>query len=145
MTLVEFIEKTYNIIEPVTGLKLQTTRPRIICNDGFSLSVQCSEMTYCTPRTNSKTYQEVEVGYPSEVELVLLKYAESREDPTKTVYGYVPVELVQQVIDKHGGIDVEAIFPGLKKSELELEIKKINEELINSKEWQKNKTKKKKK
>ena len=33
-----------------------------------------------------------------------MPYAEDRERPTDTVYGYVPVEIVERVIEKHGGI-----------------------------------------
>jgi hypothetical protein len=34
----------------------------------------------------------------------LMEYAEDPVDPTGTVYGWVPVELVNKLIDKHGGI-----------------------------------------
>jgi hypothetical protein len=33
-----------------------------------------------------------------------MEYAESAEYPTETVYGYVPVELVEKLIEFHGGI-----------------------------------------
>ena len=34
-------------------------------------------------------------------------YAEDEYKPTDTVYGYVPMEIVEQLIKKHGGIDFE--------------------------------------
>ena len=35
---------------------------------------------------------------------MLMKYAEAPDDPTGTVYAYVPVQVVTNVIAKHGGI-----------------------------------------
>ena len=35
---------------------------------------------------------------------LIIKYAEDPDEPTGTVYGYVPVDIVQQLMDKHGGI-----------------------------------------
>lgn len=60
---------------------------------------------YCTPRTNleSGEYETCEVGFPNQREELLMPYAEDPETPTETVYGYVPVTLVEQIIEKHGG------------------------------------------
>jgi hypothetical protein len=49
-------------------------------------------------------YTEVEVGFPSEEESLLLHYAENRDNPTGTVYGWVPATTVALVCAKHGGI-----------------------------------------
>lgn len=81
---------------------------RLICKDGFEMSVQASNVHYCSPRIdNADYYSEVEVGYPTVSEEELLDYAEDRTRPTKTVYGYVPVELVDKIISKHGGVNDE--------------------------------------
>ena len=81
---------------------------RLICKDGFEMSVQASNVHYCSPRVdNADYYSEVEVGYPTVSEEELLDYAEDRTRPTKTVYGYVPVELVDKIISKHGGVNDE--------------------------------------
>ncbi len=81
-------------------------RPRLVCKDGFQMSVQASEGHYCEPRENFLNhYDSVEIGYPSEEELLLLDYAEDPDELTDTVYGYVPTELVDKVLEKHGGID----------------------------------------
>ena len=77
--------------------------PRIQCADGFNLSVQAREMCYCTPRSSVGPWTEVEVGFPSDREELLMGYAESPSDPTGTVYGWVPVETIADVIAKHGG------------------------------------------
>jgi hypothetical protein len=78
---------------------------RIICKDGFSMSVQANEGAYCTPRKNSQPeYASVEVGFPSSREDLIMEYAEDPKDPTETVYGWVPAEVIRKVIVKHGGI-----------------------------------------
>jgi len=65
MELSEFIEKTINI-EGINGHEYQNIRPRIVCSNGVSLSVQASDGHYCSPRVNGiKNYHNVEVGYPS--------------------------------------------------------------------------------
>jgi len=83
---------------------------RLRCNDGFSMSVQAHDGAYCDPRVGpSETdhYYEVEIGFPSEKEDLIMYYAEDIDNPTDTVYGYVPVEVVAEVIEKHGGIKNE--------------------------------------
>ena len=80
-------------------------KPRIICNDGFSASVQASEFHYCHPRNNDGPYTHVEVGFPSDKEELLLPYAESYDDGNDTgIYPMVPVEIVEAIIKKHGGL-----------------------------------------
>jgi hypothetical protein len=69
------------------------------------MSVQAHDGAYCTPRsTGADKYSEAEIGYPSEHEELILDYAENPLDPTETVYGYVPRQLVETVVAKHGGI-----------------------------------------
>lgn len=77
---------------------------RIVCVDGFNLSVQATHGAYCFPRKNIGPWFKVEVGYASELEEEFMPYAESPDTPTETVYGYVPVEVVERVIAKHGGM-----------------------------------------
>lgn len=81
--------------------------PKIVCADGFTLSVQASSVHYCYPRENTGPWDEVEVGFPSATPTEILKYAEDQERPTNTVYGYVPIQLVEQLIERHGG----AVYP----------------------------------
>ena len=73
---------------------------------GFSISIQASSCHYCEPRrTFEGPYTEVELGFPSCSEELLIPYME--DDcckPENTVYPYVPVEVVDKVIKKHGGI-----------------------------------------
>jgi hypothetical protein len=78
--------------------------PRIKCADGFSISVQATHGAYCRPRTNLGPWYEVECGYPSDTPTLIMMYAEDPERPTGTVYGYVPIELVEELIAEHGGM-----------------------------------------
>jgi hypothetical protein len=82
----------------------------VVCADGFSMSVQASTSAYSKPRHDDGPYTEVEVGFPSEEESLLLPYAEDSEKLTETVYPYVPVTKVSLVLAKHGGV-VEGELP----------------------------------
>jgi hypothetical protein len=86
----------------------------ITCADGFTMSVQASSMSYCEPRTcEAESYIAVEVGYPSEKEVMLMPWAENRDNPTETVYGRVPVTTVALVCAKHGGMISGELPPGV--------------------------------
>lgn len=80
--------------------------PAIICADGFKISVQASDYAYCEPRVKDAFYTLVEAGYPSELPSVLSEYAET-PDTTETVFGWVPVGIINRLIDSHGGIRKE--------------------------------------
>lgn len=72
-------------------------------NDGLSLSVQASDNHMCSPRETIKDdseYEEVEVYSHGEYVFELTKYATESE----FTYGYVPVEVMEELIAKHGGI-----------------------------------------
>lgn len=76
----------------------------IVCADGFTMSVQASANHYCAPReTGAWYYDQVEVGFPSAIEPLLLEYAENDADYLNTVYGWVPVEVVDAIVAAHGG------------------------------------------
>ena len=77
---------------------------KIICADGFAMSVQANANAYCEPKhDNAEKYEAVEVGYPNAYEALLASYAEDEENYTDTVYGYVPAQVIVDVIAKHGG------------------------------------------
>lgn len=80
---------------------------KITCMDGFKLSVIAGGGSYSIPRfTDDGPYVSVEVGFPSarpEPWGVWEEFAERADDPTGTVYGFVPVELVRALIESHGG------------------------------------------
>ena len=92
-------------VDNLLGREYVKIRPRIECADGFIVSVQASHTHYCTPRDNRGPYSHVECGYPSEKDELLIPFIEVRtDDPTSTVYPWVPVEVVEAVIEKHGGM-----------------------------------------
>ena len=83
---------------------------RVVCADGFTMSVQADDFTYCLPRNDKGPYTAVEIGFPSEYEELIIDWAEDKASPTDTVYGYVPAHIVSLVLAKHGGM-VEGEVP----------------------------------
>lgn len=93
---------------------MQKLNKKVVCADGFEMSVQAHTGGYCNPRVdNAERYTEVEVGYPSHEEPLLLQWADEPDRPTDTVYGYVPSQQVALVIAKHGGIVSGDLPPGV--------------------------------
>jgi hypothetical protein len=82
---------------------------KIKCADGFTMSIQASKYHYCIPRNDAGPYTHVEIGFPSEVEPLLMPYAQDKDNPTDTAYGYVPKEIVEQVVFKHENIAIKKI------------------------------------
>jgi hypothetical protein len=75
------------------------------CQDGFHMSVQASAQHYCYPRqTAAHPYTTFEVGFPSAVEPTLMPYIEEESAPLDTIYGYVPAEIINEIVIKHGGV-----------------------------------------
>ena len=86
----------------------------VVCADGFRMSVQGHEGAYCEPRLNSqKKYNLVEIGFPSAEEPLIMPWVEDETNPTDTIYGYVPVDIVTNVIVKHGGMVEGEVPPGV--------------------------------
>lgn len=87
---------------------MKDQNPVILCNDGFTMSVQASAYHYCSPREDYPhyDYEQVEVGFPNRKPLgELANYREDDEsDYTETVYPYVPHYVVRDEIALHGGI-----------------------------------------
>ncbi len=116
MKINEFIKKNLKVKvlseDPLMKHIATSSRlPHIICEDGFSMSVQVGYSLYSTPKKIAKRYSAVEIGYPSEREPLIEEWAETifedgSIDYTDTVYPYVPVKVVNQVLKKHGGINL---------------------------------------
>lgn len=78
---------------------------RLVCADGFSVSVQASEFHYCNPRRNEGPHSSFELGYPSaHPGDDVMAYVEDAETPLDTVYAYVPYGVVMAMLNSHGGI-----------------------------------------
>lgn len=82
--------------------------PIIYCNDGFNLSIQIHNGAYCRSENGFREFglewQEVEWGYPSEP-LIDEKYNPEEETGT-SVGGNVPIEVMEELIEQHGGINI---------------------------------------
>ena len=99
------INRHFRMTLPMGGAKY-FKYPRVVCADGFSVSVQGHSSAYCSPREDlAEKYSMVELGYPSQPDELIAEYSEDSDRPTDTVYGYVPVSVVSELIEKHGGID----------------------------------------
>ena len=86
----------------------------VVCEDGFSVSIQASRYSYSEPKRDNyaQGYTSVELGFPNRPCPFIIDYAETPEDPTGSVYGYVPASVVKKMIAAHGGI-VEGECPPL--------------------------------
>lgn len=90
------------------GYRFLELAEAVECADGLRMSVQASRTHYCTPREDTGPWLCVEVDFPTSCVEALMPYAESPDDPTGTVYGYVPIEIVASVIEAHGGFKAES-------------------------------------
>ena len=119
MKINEFIKKNLKVKvlseDPLMKHIMTSSRlPHIVCQDGFTMSVQVGYSLYSTPKKVAKRYSAVEVGFPSDHEPLIEEYAEfipfddedEEPDYTDTVYPYVPVKVVDKVLKKHGGINL---------------------------------------
>lgn len=99
MTFKEWLKETAKHPQSVGIL----VRPRIFCKDGFSISVQGSGAHSSEPREVRRDgqYKSLEVGYPSTDERLLDPY---RETYLSDIYTYVPVDVIEEIIENHGGI-----------------------------------------
>lgn len=102
----EYLKNNYRETEGLLGKAIPMVTPAVVCKDKFMMSVQASSYTYCNPREDKAwPYKNVEIGFPNQKEELIMKYAEDPNDPTETVYAHVPVEIVNKVIEKHGGLE----------------------------------------
>ena len=94
-------------------MSIAKANERVVCADGFSISIQASSYNYCSPREDGAlAYKSVELGFPSRPCPFIVDYAEEQGNWTGTVYGYVPASLVKKMIAGHGGI-IEGECPPL--------------------------------
>lgn len=75
--------------------------PIIECANGLTMSVQASNMHYCTPRDNVGPWTHVEIGYPNKILSEISQYSDG---DSFSIYGYVPIELVENIIEANGGM-----------------------------------------
>lgn len=89
--------------DPTKGLFYKTVVPHITCKDGTTLSVQASGAHYCNPKSDSGPWSSVEVWCIRKGKRTIYPRsfgAGGKHDP----YGWVPVEIVNNFIKRHGGL-----------------------------------------
>jgi len=125
MTLTEYINTmAFGIIYGLTGNAIECTRmsmekvynnnyfhlPKVYCKDGFNISIQVTKGDYCASENGIRTFgidwKLVEWGFPSQP-IDAEKYMCESGDTINGVGGYVPVELMEELIEEHGGIDLQ--------------------------------------
>ena len=84
--------------------------PRVYCKDGFNISIQAHNGNYCASENGTREFgldwNEVEWGFPS-AEIDAVKYnAEDENNTMGTVGAYVDVDLLDSLLNEHGGIDL---------------------------------------
>ena len=84
--------------------------PRVFCVDGFNISIQVNNGNYCGSENGTRTFgtdwKTVEWGFPSE-DIDPEKYYAENEDTITTVGSYVPMNTMEELIEEHGGIDLQ--------------------------------------
>lgn len=93
MTVNEFLQKYRRV-----KWDMNVTRPRVCCADGYSVSIQAGWGIYSKPQEDADTYEMVELGFPSMIDEDLAEYYDG------SICAFVPVDLVDKVMQKHGGI-----------------------------------------
>ena len=87
--------------------KLQFAEPinkRLVCADGFWLSVQGDRDKYSKPRLkefNVYAYDSMELMAS---ELLPQEFNEYLDNEHNRIYGYVPVEMIESLLANHGGV-----------------------------------------
>lgn len=111
MKINEYIKVFYEKNDDIRPL------PWIMCRDGFRMSVQVGHGINSIPKhiisaeewKNGKRYICVECGALNAEEEALKPYAEDPENLLKTIYAYVPANLVDVIIKIHGGMMNEEV------------------------------------
>ena len=77
---------------------------RVVCADGFSISIQAGSGKYSVPRGGARRFSQLELGFPNRPCPFIYEWAENKADYTETIYPYVPAKVVDAMIRGHGGI-----------------------------------------
>jgi len=88
------------------GVRCKSLAEYIECKDGAILSVQASSVHHCTPESESGPYSHVQVSYMTKAPPGFWYDYIDGDFPFKVrdrVYGYIPVEVVAEYIESHGG------------------------------------------
>ena len=82
---------------------------RATCPDGWSVSIIARRGAYCDPRDDRGPWTHVELGFPTAHEPDLEVYKEPPPEARHedSVFPYVPVEVVEAILVKHGFVLAE--------------------------------------
>lgn len=93
------------------GSRIVVRRFRLLCNDGFHISVQASAVHHCYPRGNTGPYESVELGFASRRDRGVRKIADGYKYTVnpgnleqETICSGAPVAKVESMVRRHGGI-----------------------------------------
>ena len=75
----------------------------VVCKDGFTISVQASGRHYCAPKSSVGPWVTVECGFPNWDVPILSAWKEGGESDTESEFWWVPIDIVEALIDSHGG------------------------------------------
>lgn len=97
---------------------VKTVFPSMVCTDGLSMSVQGHMGAYSEPRDDfSEQYTSVEIMASNDADEALNAYADYDFGDGRRIFAYVPVEIVGQVIERHGGLCIAALRAHLAEQE----------------------------
>lgn len=97
-TLAKLQQHLATPIDNIKGYEYKQQATCVQCADGTTMSVQASKFHYCTPRDDHGPYTQVEVWNCGSPE------AWSEYGTGEYPYAYIPIELVAEEIDRHGGM-----------------------------------------
>lgn len=93
------ISERLAIYDRLFAIYERENRPAVVCKDGFRISIQNHPTHhYCT------SGETVELGFPSHP---LGMEFDDYEDPSGDIYNHVPVDMVLQLVESHGGATEE--------------------------------------
>lgn len=72
---------------------------RVECKSGLKFSAQASSGHYCAPRNSDGPWALIELGFPNR----RVPEFEEFGEPYSDVFGWVPVSVVDAVIEANGG------------------------------------------
>lgn len=87
-----------------TGITGMVLRAPMHCKDGSTFSIQASGTHYCHPQNSTGPYTHYEVGYPEDATGKPLEEPLLQEYGDYPVYGFVPENVIVQILTNHGGL-----------------------------------------
>lgn len=98
-------------VEDIINNSMSICIPRIKCEDGFTVSIQASNIHHCERSSDETQWSRFELGFPSEVDFLIEGYAANSNASPNTTYNYVPRNVVEKLLTRHGGIAKSSLIP----------------------------------